>query len=1741
MPRKVADKTFKKLTAVSLCVMLALSGGLILWNGNSNGIGKTGPVRIFVDSSDDVQFLRDQGLDIVEPYSGFVIANVDARQVRQLEYRGFMVIPEIALHTVAMDGFTIDTREGEPALDSNLRIDSYEMGSDGRYIVQFIGPVKEEWKIAVTNLGGEVGDYLPYNSFIVKMNTRTIETLSELRFVQWVGIFQPAYKIRPKLWDMDNPVDVEIITHTGKNVNSVLARLTESQVMSGYAGDDFGVVKATIDKSELPTLANIVGVSYIEPYYVPYGTNEYMQWAIQTNITNDRKMWDLGLNGTGQLIAIADTGLDYDHPAFREDMMTIVNGDIYNVTDMSRRKVVRYLTMAQYVGLDPWADEFAYKDSSRAPFTNTIGHGTMMAGIAVANDDYMDQSSNDGGAKGAKIIVQDVANVCDRGTGLDDCFTFIPEDYDLFFGPAYNEGARIHSNSWGTDEPDYDLESRMVDKYVFEHPDMFITWSAGNGGPISSEPHTAGSPSNAKDAFALGWVGSPSPLIPPDQNSVDGQGSTGPTPDGRLKPDMVMIGEGMSTISDGDPWSNAYVPDDLIFGTSYGSPATASMAAMIRQYYAEGYYPTGTPHPASASVPSAALVKALLMASGERCTQGWKDTWNEQIWPNNSQGWGRPLLDNVLYLPGDTKRTISIDHTEGVVTGDVITYNFTVNSNSVPLRVLLAWSDYPGTVGASTVLVNNLDLEVTDPNDLTYKGNFFSTPFATSESRPGGLFDAKNPSEGVHRWYPDPGVYSVKITAANIPQGPQPFALVINADIDTGYGQVEIDKAVYSENDVINIRVTDTDLTADGVHDRVWITSTTEDVPEFVNLAELEAGAGIWTASINTAFGTPYENKTLEVANGDIITVWYDDASPVHTAYAYGRVDSAGPIITNVMVTDITNAAATVTWLTDEPSDSIVFWGDTPALGTVSPDTVLVTNHRLYLTGLTTGTKYYLDVQSSDWMGHTTTDTNGGTHYTFSTTDKAEILLVIGDSTFTDDRVEYYRDAFRYGGWSFNEWYFERSGDPPLATLQEYKAVCWQTGLEQYPPFEDTQLTLIRDYLDGGGRFFASTHDVAWAFSPTSSSQFDTPERYEFLKASLKADWLADPFDWPENEGIVGDPISGAYTPPNRVSYSPHRDGAAGDEVVALASGGTTDYVWKSYLGLSNNDNIAIRWVSSAINDSAPGDDPNITWDNYTSKVVVFFFEFTGMEFGFANSIPRGDIMNKTIVWLTGSYHPVAEVSTPDGGEVYSGATVDIFWNVTTGAGVASQALLYSGDSGQTWTPISMAVPPGDRTFAWDISGLPNGDEYMVKVIVQDSATPPLNGTDASDGTFSIFKPGGDSVGPVTTPGSVIAIPNPVIETQVITFNGIIDDGKKGDSAIDRAEFFVQPTMPLPGDDGMGTPMMPADGSFDSVTENVTWPSGGAVNLELWGSLGTHTVWVHGQDVAGNWGTYYNASFEIIAVPPDRKVKAPTGLIAELSASPFGDVILTWTLSADDAAVGGGEDDVVTYDIYRGNTYDSTGSAYAFYTGVAAGTATYTDVGAGDGDFNDYFYYVVAVDDDANSARTANQVAKVTRQLTAGPQLVSNLLWESDMSLTSVLQTVNFDRVWTYAPMASNPWQVYDTTKAYSTVPIADNAAGAWVNVLGVDTMTIAGVVPTPSIGIQLYAGWNLVGYPSFATTYTLADFMTDTGATRVETYDAGAGPYFLREMTNPAEAFIPGSAYWAYVPLDVMWTVAQA
>ena len=105
-------------------------------------------------------------------------------------------------------------------------------------------------------------------------------------------------------------------------------------------------------------------------------------------------------------------------------------------------------------------------------------------------------------------------------------------------------------------------------------------------------------------------------------------------------------------------------------------------------------------------------------------------------------GQGQPV--NTL-LP-DSDVGIFVDDRSRLSSGQEASYNFDVTRSGEPLKVVLAWSDYPGSTFSGTQLRNNLNLEVTSPDgSVTYVGN----DFANGRSTTGGAKDTKNNVEVV--------------------------------------------------------------------------------------------------------------------------------------------------------------------------------------------------------------------------------------------------------------------------------------------------------------------------------------------------------------------------------------------------------------------------------------------------------------------------------------------------------------------------------------------------------------------------------------------------------------------------------------------------------------------------------------------------------------------------------------------------------------------------------------------------------------------------------------------------------------------------------------------------------------------------------------------------------------------------------------------------------------------------------
>src|SRR5438552_10402191 len=317
-------------------------------------------------------------------------------------------------------------------------------------------------------------------------------------------------------------------------------------------------------------------------------------------------------------------------------------------------------------------------------------------------------------------------------------------------------------------------------------------------------------------------------------------------------------------------------------GTSMATPTTAGAATLVRQYFMDGWYPTGSPQPANGFTPSAALLKSMIINSGREMTGTGAYAFGETRYPNFDQGFGRVTLDDAMFFAGDARGLSIDDHRSGINTGDTVTYALAIGDPSESVEVTLVWTDFPGTAGCSVCLVNDLDLTITAPDGTLYRGNQFtgSNP-GESTPNPAGRDATNNVESVLVLTGVQVGLWTISVSGFDVPQRPQSFALVMSGGISTNRGVIGMDRNVYQSNATVGIKVIDTGLNVDpGAPDTVDInmTSTTETTPEVVTLTETANASSVFAGSISLANGPANPGDgLLQVANGDTITAEYYD------------------------------------------------------------------------------------------------------------------------------------------------------------------------------------------------------------------------------------------------------------------------------------------------------------------------------------------------------------------------------------------------------------------------------------------------------------------------------------------------------------------------------------------------------------------------------------------------------------------------------------------------------------------------------------------------------------------------------------------------------------------------------------------------------------------------------------------------------------------------------------------------
>jgi serine protease AprX len=455
--------------------------------------------------------------------------------------------------------------------------------------------------------------------------------------------------------------------------------------------------------------------------------------------------------GQGELVAGADTGFDTGsttdvHPAFK--------GRVHKLVGLGR----------------PGRSD------------DPQGHGTHVAGSVLGDGESATMGGRiRGTAPQATLYLQ---STLDSGGGLGG----LPPDLRDLFTPAYQESARVHTNSWGSTVPGlpYDSSAREIDAMVWENQDLVICFAAGNDGTDDNgngvvDAGSIGSQAAAKNCITVGasendrpdfahtygeyWPGNfrvkplSTDLQADDPEGMVAFSSRGPTQEGRIKPDVVAPGTCiLSTLSRAvrRPSTDFGESGDPLFffdsGTSMATPLVAGCVAVLRSALR-----------AHDVAPSAALVKAMLV-NGAVAIPGQFTPSETGASPNANSGFGRVDLARSIVVEPTGESSGFVDG-EALEMGGEHTVTIDVPRGRT-LTATLVWTDPPGPG-----LQNDLDLIVK----------------AGSRERHGNRgtaadFDRSNNVERVV-WPRIPaGTVTLTVRAFRITTSSQPFACVWRVD-----------------------------------------------------------------------------------------------------------------------------------------------------------------------------------------------------------------------------------------------------------------------------------------------------------------------------------------------------------------------------------------------------------------------------------------------------------------------------------------------------------------------------------------------------------------------------------------------------------------------------------------------------------------------------------------------------------------------------------------------------------------------------------------------------------------------------------------------------------------------------------------------------------------------------------------------------------------------------------------------
>ena len=642
---------------------------------------------------------------------------------------------------------------------------SLSRGSDQPqlYIVQFNGPIKNEWLTAIKNKNIKLIKPLAPFSWIVMATPQQHNTLIQTAGIRASDYMFGAFRVAAPYRNLSSALVPSMALVVKEQLSHSQAELVQLGALihsTVRINSNLSAINFSFPGTQYQAAAEIPGLLTIQKVATDGGPRgEMSQQSIVgaynggLTVVPGYQNWltAAGVDGSGVTVGVVDGGIYENHPDLVGQLLPCSGPgpSCGNSTDSHGTHV---------------AGAIGGTGSNTA--ANAVDAGGFHRGLGVA--------------PGVNIVEQLYDPLIGGGPG-----GMVAGGMLSIYKDSQISGALLTNNSWGpTGSPQgYDIPTMEIDMIARDaNPDIpgnqpvMPVWSIMNGNgdrPFGTcDPSSLGSPDEAKNLFAVGSTklqgggGSQlNALFDVSYNSAHG-----PACDGRLVPHIVA--PGCST--DAPISSTGY---GMLCGTSMASPVISGAVSLYWEQYKNSH----------GVDPSSALIKAVFTVKADDLN-GYDDADGNVMGhaPNRKQGWGRVNLDKIINPSNNL--WLSDQQTLFSNTGEQYTVQLIPDNSAEPVKVMLVWTDAPGlpSGGTSPAWVNDLDLSVHSGANTFLGNQFGGDGYATT----GGSPDEKNNMEAV---FLKPGQhggspFTLQVLAANImgdalnPHNPstnrQDFALV---------------------------------------------------------------------------------------------------------------------------------------------------------------------------------------------------------------------------------------------------------------------------------------------------------------------------------------------------------------------------------------------------------------------------------------------------------------------------------------------------------------------------------------------------------------------------------------------------------------------------------------------------------------------------------------------------------------------------------------------------------------------------------------------------------------------------------------------------------------------------------------------------------------------------------------------------------------------------------------------------